>query len=81
MERRPPARAVIAGGSSASHSARSASVDPRHGLSPAAALTGGFSWGFWVGFAIATTGVVATLTLIRRRDVQVDEAEPARAVA
>ncbi len=48
------------------------------GLSPGAALTGGFSWGFWVGFAVASAGVVATLTLIRRRELPVGEGEPAR---
>ena len=31
------------------------------------ALTGGYSWGFWVGASVGLTGVAATLALIPRR--------------
>jgi EmrB/QacA subfamily drug resistance transporter len=42
------------------------------------ALTDGFQAAFWVGVGIAVAGVVASLTLIRRRDLEpVVEAEPA----
>jgi EmrB/QacA subfamily drug resistance transporter len=40
-----------------------------------------YSRGFWVGFAIAVAGIVATLTLIREKDVKAEQLEEARAPA
>jgi len=52
-------------------------------LTPAQASTvvGEYSRGFWVGFAFAVAGVVATLLMIREKDVKVEQFEEARAPA
>jgi EmrB/QacA subfamily drug resistance transporter len=50
------------------------------GSSALSALTGGYAWGFWVGFFFACGGVAAALTMIRRGDVPVGEPHPAHTV-
>ena len=52
-------------------------------LTPAQAATvvDEYSRGFWVGFAIALAGVVATLALIREKDIPAEQLEEARAPA
>jgi EmrB/QacA subfamily drug resistance transporter len=45
--------------------------------SPEVALTGGFQWGFWVGFAIWTAALLAAASLIRREEVSAEAAEAA----
>ena len=40
-----------------------------------------YSRGFWVGFAIALAGVVATLAMIREKDIPVEHREEARVPA
>jgi EmrB/QacA subfamily drug resistance transporter len=49
------------------------------GSSAVASITGGYAWGFWVGFFFACAGVVAALTMIRREDVVVREEDLATA--
>jgi EmrB/QacA subfamily drug resistance transporter len=50
------------------------------GSTALSAFTGGYAWGFWVGFFFAAAGVAAALTMIRRGDVPVGRPHPAQAV-
>jgi EmrB/QacA subfamily drug resistance transporter len=49
----------------------------RSGDSQPAALTGGFHWAFWVTAAIAATGLLATLLLVRSEEIPSEAGEPA----
>jgi EmrB/QacA subfamily drug resistance transporter len=51
----------------------------KEGKSQAAALTGGYHWGFWVACAFATTGALVSGLVLRRGDVPVTETAHAAA--
>jgi EmrB/QacA subfamily drug resistance transporter len=59
----------------------SLSFAPHLTSAQAAQVVSEYSRGFWVGFAIAVAGVVATVTLIREKDVAAEQLEQARAPA
>ncbi len=45
------------------------------GDSPPLAFTGGFAWGFWVGFGLWVAATLAAIALIRREEVPAEAAE------